>query len=99
MFDANGYPFPPKPVPLDVAATLYYHKRIKTLIKKHNAVMVPHLLYRPVNSDTDGRNWRLCVEFAGDSTIWQRASSFDAISLWGEFDGGNCQDPQPGKRC
>ncbi|MCX2959472.1 MAG: quinolinate synthase NadA, partial [Serratia symbiotica] len=39
MFDANGYPFPPKPVPLDVAATLYYRERIKTLLKKHNAVM------------------------------------------------------------
>ncbi|BBI91137.1 quinolinate synthase, subunit A [Serratia symbiotica str. Tucson] len=47
MFDANGYPFPPKPVPLDVAATLYYRERIKTLLKKHNAVMVAHYYTDP----------------------------------------------------
>jgi len=44
MFDANananGHPLPPKPVPLDVAARVYYRERIKTLLKEHSAVMV-----------------------------------------------------------
>lgn len=49
MFDVNAavYPFPPKPVPLDVAEKAFYREKIKTLLKQRNAVMVAHYYTDP----------------------------------------------------
>ncbi|VTR33877.1 Quinolinate synthase A [Serratia fonticola] len=49
MFDVNAaiYPFPPKPVPLDVAEKAFYRQKIKTLLKQRDAVLVAHYYTDP----------------------------------------------------
>lgn len=49
VFDVNSkYSFPPKPLPLDVAARVHYSERIKYLLKQYNAVMIAHYYTDPI---------------------------------------------------
>ncbi|MFZ4833810.1 quinolinate synthase NadA [Rouxiella sp. Mn2063] len=49
MFDINAqiYPFPLKPVPLDAGEKMFYREKIKILLKQRNAVMVAHYYTDP----------------------------------------------------
>lgn len=48
-FDVNAaiYPFPPRPVPLDVDQKAFYRAKIKTLLKQRDAVLVAHYYTDP----------------------------------------------------
>ncbi|CFQ41575.1 quinolinate synthetase [Yersinia frederiksenii] len=48
-FDVNAaiYPFPPRPVPLDVDQKAFYREKIKTLLKQRDAVLVAHYYTDP----------------------------------------------------
>lgn len=49
IFDVNAaiYPFPPRPVPLDVDQKAFYREKIKTLLKQRDAVLVAHYYTDP----------------------------------------------------
>lgn len=48
-FDVNAaiYPFPPRPVPLDMDQKAFYREKIKTLLKQRDAVLVAHYYTDP----------------------------------------------------
>lgn len=48
-FDVNAaiYPFPARPVPLDVEQKTFYREKIKTLLKQRDAVLVAHYYTDP----------------------------------------------------
>ena len=46
-FNQSIYPFPTKPAVLDDAEKSFYRQQIKTLLKKHNAVIVAHYYTDP----------------------------------------------------
>lgn len=46
-FNQSIYPFPTKPAALDNAEKSFYRQQIKTLLKKHNAVIVAHYYTDP----------------------------------------------------
>lgn len=45
--NAAIYPFPPRPVPLDVDQKAFYREKIKTLLKQRDAVLVAHYYTDP----------------------------------------------------
>lgn len=80
MFDVNAavYPFPPKPVPLDVAEKPLSREDQNPAQAAQCGDGRP-LLYRSGNSGAGGRNRRLRGGFAGNGALRQRPSGFHAV--------------------
>lgn len=59
MFDPEAaiYPFPPKPVPLNLDEKQFYREKIKRLLKERDAVMVAHYYTDPEIQQLAEETW------------------------------------------